>query len=205
MASSTIDNDSTLVDAPPSRLTGCGQIMTKTKTFKAIVSKAFEMIDDSGDGVIDKAELYAGLLLVHLNLAKNAGPAACYPPTRVVCDRIFRAADIDGNGVLDHEQFHWVMGVLCAQILARMVVFFAVMIITVPFIGSWAVELANVPEKSYMEKLIRVAISLLVLFLIVPALFNAIDARFSGSVSGTIGADSSLLPSDRHEERQQRR
>lgn len=178
--------------------------MTKTRTFKVIVSKAFEMIDDSGDGVIDKAELYAGLLLVHLKLAKNAGPAACYPPTRAVCDRMFRAADRDGNGVLDHEQFHWIMGVLCAEILARMVVFFAVMILTVPFLGSWVVEIGKIPEESYLEKLIRVGISMLVFFFIVPALFNAIDARYSGSVSGTIGADSSLLPSNRDEERQQR-
>jgi len=163
------------------------------------------MIDDSGDGVIDKTELYAGLLLVHLKLAKNAGPAACYPPTRAVCDRMFRAADRDDNGVLNHDQFHWVMGVLCAQILARMVVFFAVMIITVPFLGSWVIELAKVPEESYLEKLIRVVISMLVFFFIVPALFNAIDARYSGSVSATTGADSSLLPSDRQEERQQRR
>ena len=33
-----------------------------------------------------------------VNLAKYAGPAACYPPTRAVVDQLFDAADADHSG-----------------------------------------------------------------------------------------------------------
>ena len=38
-------------------------------------------MDSTGNGEVTKDELYAGLLLVHLNLAKFAGAAACYVST----------------------------------------------------------------------------------------------------------------------------
>jgi hypothetical protein len=43
-----------------------------------VVKHAFNVVDSNGTGEVGKAELYAGLLLVHLKLAKHAGPAACY-------------------------------------------------------------------------------------------------------------------------------
>jgi hypothetical protein len=43
-----------------------------------MVTKAFNDCDTSKSGEVDKQELYAGLLLVHLKLAKFAGAAACY-------------------------------------------------------------------------------------------------------------------------------
>lgn len=35
-------------------------------------------MDIANKGEIDKVELYAGLLMIHLKIAKYAGPAACY-------------------------------------------------------------------------------------------------------------------------------
>ena len=46
-----------------------------------LVKHAFGVVDSNGTGEVGKAELYAGLLLVHLKLAKHAGPAACYVST----------------------------------------------------------------------------------------------------------------------------
>jgi len=50
----------------------------RTGAFRKLCKWAFDICDSDGTGEIDKTELYAGLLLVHINLAKYAGPAACY-------------------------------------------------------------------------------------------------------------------------------
>jgi hypothetical protein len=55
-----------------------GNILTRSKPFKMIVKKVFQDMDFEGNGQVDKNELYMGLLMVHLKLAKCAGPAACY-------------------------------------------------------------------------------------------------------------------------------
>ena len=56
--------------------------MTRSRAFKALVSRAYAVCDNDKSGEVGKAELYAGLLLVHLKLAKFAGPAACYVSLR---------------------------------------------------------------------------------------------------------------------------
>ena len=43
---------------------------------------AFKVCDQNGSGRINKTELYTGMLLVYLNLAKYVGPAACYVRVR---------------------------------------------------------------------------------------------------------------------------
>jgi len=205
---------------PPSSLIyRCGTILTNSKIFQDLVCKAFQICDDSGDGVVDEAELYAGLLLVHLNLAKHAGPAACYPPTRIVCDRLFEAADKDNSGGLDKQQFHSVMCILCVQILSRMLVYYMVLILCVPILASHVIFLAQIPEGTFLELATRESVSIIMFFLAVPVLWNKIDARYSGSdaggnpnsgAAGTADADNSespalLLPSKRQEQRQRRR
>ena len=56
--------------------------LTRRQFFQKMVTKAFKDIDTTKSGEVDKQELYAGLLMVHLKLAKFAGAAACY----VSCD-----------------------------------------------------------------------------------------------------------------------
>ena len=53
-------------------------ILTRSKPFRMIVKKAFHDMDAEKNGEVDKNELYMGVLMVHLKLAKFAGPAACY-------------------------------------------------------------------------------------------------------------------------------
>ena len=204
--------------SPSSLVHRCGTILTKSGAFEILVDKAFAVCDDSGDGIVDEAELYAGLLLVHLNLAKHAGPAACFPPTREVCDRLFDAADQNNSHGLDKQQFHWVMGILCVQILSRMMAYYVVLILAVPILASYVISIAHVPEDTYLELATRESVSMLSFFFVVPLLWNAIDARYSGSGDGENpsdiatgsaatdgGSPSLLLPSKRQEQRQRRR
>ena len=142
------------------------------------------MCDDSGDGIIDEAELYAGLLLVHLNLAKYAGPAACYPPTRKVCDRLFHKADRDRSGGIDRTEFQYIVGVLCAQIMSRMMVYYIVLILCVPIVATCVVTTANIPKDTYLELATRESVSCVMFFLAIPLLWNTVDARYSGGGVG---------------------
>jgi len=53
-------------------------MLTESRPFQMMVESTFKSMDRTGNGHVSKDELYAGLLLVHLKLAKFAGAAACY-------------------------------------------------------------------------------------------------------------------------------
>lgn len=193
-------------------------MLTESNAFRDLVSKTFDDMDDSGDGVVDEAELYSGLLLVHLKLSKYAGPSATFPPDRDTCERLFQAADLNNSGGLDRNQFHWVMSVLSAEIFFRMFVHYVVMILCVPVLASRVISLARIPKDTYLELAARQALSMGVFFLAVPFLWNIINERYSGgSASGSPNSDTvgtadadadvseSLVPSKREEQRQRRR
>ena len=55
-----------------------GNFLTRSTRFCKLVDYVYNVCDADKTGQIGKSELYAGLLLVHLNLAKYAGPAACF-------------------------------------------------------------------------------------------------------------------------------
>jgi Ca2+-binding EF-hand superfamily protein len=83
--------------------------LTRTKAFQRLVAWAFSACDNDKTGEINKSELYAGILLVHVTLAKYAGAAACYPPTRQVIDELFEASDTDKSGTILEEEFTQIM------------------------------------------------------------------------------------------------
>lgn len=58
-----------------------GNILTRSKPFKALVDRVFKACDTSKTGNISKTDLYIGLLSVHITLARYAGPAACFVST----------------------------------------------------------------------------------------------------------------------------
>ncbi len=203
---SATESGSNLVEptaSPPTRLSKLGRKLTKTKTFGLFVDHAFDMIDDSDDGLIDEAELYAGLLMMHIQLAKHAGPAACYPPSRAVVDRMFRAADPDRSGTLTREEFSWVMGIMCANILGRMFIFYVLVILSIPFVASLVIRAFKIPEETYFEKAVRETITVLVFYFIIPLLWNIVDKHYGGSNTGT-GNGQALISSNRDEQREKR-
>mmetsp|Transcript_99395 Transcript_99395/g.148842 ORF Transcript_99395/g.148842 Transcript_99395/m.148842 type:complete len:189 (-) Transcript_99395:149-715(-) len=161
--------------APESKAPPSGNFLTKSSFFKTIVTKTFEVCDANGTGEIKKEELYAGLLLVHLKLAKFAGPAACYPPTRDVCDTLFDAADHDNSGGIDKQEFVKIMGICCAQILSRMLVYYLILVLLVPIVAAKVVDIGEIPAGSYQEMAAEQVISMSLFYVAIPLLWNAID------------------------------
>jgi len=181
------------------------RFLTHTRAFQTGVSKAFAICDHSGDGKVDENELYTGLILVHLELAKHAGPAACFPPTRAVCDRHFAESDRDGSGYINRAEFHYIVEILCADILSRMFVYYLLIVLCVPILATFLLHLCRIPLGTYYELITREGLSFAVLFLIVPLLWNIVDAR--SNVAGDRPTEESiaLLSGRRKEQRRRRR
>jgi hypothetical protein len=106
--------------------------LTRTKAFRRLTKWAFSECDVKKTGKISRNDFYAGMLIVHLQLAKYCGSAACYPPTREVCDKIFDGCDKDESGTIEESEFSQCMVVCCAQISTRIAVYYGFIILLVP-------------------------------------------------------------------------
>ena len=99
--------------------------LTRTKTFEKLAKYAFDMCNsDKESGEIDKTELYAGILLVHLNLAKYAGAAACYPPSRATVEKLFDVVDVDNSKTIDEREFIHILKICSVDIASRVFVYY---------------------------------------------------------------------------------
>jgi hypothetical protein len=165
--------ESKISNSPPPQQSG--NYLTRSKAFQTLVKKTFEQVDTAKNDEVDKNELYAGLLMVHLKLAKFCGPAACYPPSKEACDKLFDAADADQSGGISCEEFSRILGVLCAQIMFRMLVYYLVLILFVPFLSSRVVDFLKIDNGSYLEMAAEQAISMSVFFGAIPTIWNTID------------------------------
>jgi len=150
-------------------------MLTESKPFKLMVESTFKSVDRTGNGQVTKDELYAGLLLIHLKLAKFAGAAACYPPEKSVCDTLFDAADHDKSGGIDQEEFVAIMGVCCAQILSRMMFYYLILLLFVPYFSANIVDALWIPNGGYLEMIMETIIGFLMFYIAVPIAWDFVD------------------------------
>jgi len=94
--------------------------ITRTKFFKGMAKRVFNDLDADGSGELDIDELYSGILMVHLQLAKFFGSAACKPPTRETVQNMFFDFDDDNSGSLNVEEFLAMCVLLVGQVSALM-------------------------------------------------------------------------------------
>jgi len=154
---------------------GKGSLLTNSKPFKMMVSSTFKGMDSTGSGEVSKDELYAGLLLIHLKLSKFVGAPACYPPVKDTCDGMFEAADHDHSGGIDEEEFSSIMAVCCGQIMSRMVAYYLVVMLGVPYTAAKVVDLLPIENGSIWEKLTETIVGFAIFSLAIPLLWNKID------------------------------
>jgi len=120
-----------------------GSFWTRTRTFKKLCKWAFKTCNNpcqKEEKRLTKSELYSSLLLVYLNIAKYAGPAACYPPSREAFSTLFDACDVDKSGDICEEEFTTIMIILTSQMTWRIFIFYALAILMVPQISIWIVN-----------------------------------------------------------------
>eukprot|EP00536_Pseudo-nitzschia_multiseries_P008459 jgi/Psemu1/257265/estExt_Genewise1Plus.C_2150017 len=155
-----------------------GNIVSRSKGFKKLVDKIFAACDTSKSGEISKSELYVGMLSVHITLARYAGPAACFPPTREVSDQLFEAADADNSGSIDKIEFENILMILGAQIVSRMFTYYAILILFVPWFATIVIDSTDcIPKGGFLEGVANQVISASIFMLAVPLVWNAIDSK----------------------------
>jgi hypothetical protein len=188
-----VTTSTTAVVTPQSRNgSSKGNILTRTKLFSNLTKWSFEQCDLNHTQHINRDELYTGILLVHLQLAKYAGVAACYPPSRNAINKLFDASDHNQSGYIEEMEFTNIMIVACTQITSRIFVYYTIIVISVPYItGQLIRTLLNVDQYlgfqndiQWLEsiltygKIVETTLSFLVFFILVPYIFDFIDSYF---------------------------
>jgi hypothetical protein len=179
-----------------------GSFLTRSRAFKKLTKWAFSVCDSDKTGQLGKSELFAGLLLVHINLAKYAGAAACYPPSREVVEELFDASDDDHSGYIDEEEFTSIVVICCGQIFSRILVYYSILVVLAPYLAGYIVsnidgfvlgsELLAKPgllPKPVIDTVLYVmepAVGLVFFFLLIPLLFNVIDSFSKTAAEKTV-------------------
>ena len=113
---------------------------SKSKRFQKLVDHVYASIDTDNSGEIDKQELYAGLILIHLRLAAYVGPAACRPATKEYVEEIFDLLDHDGSGQLNRQEFGTVITVLLSQIMTRVCLHLVFPLVIIPLVAQYLLD-----------------------------------------------------------------
>lgn len=113
---------------------------TQTDYFQKVVQSSFEKIDMDKSGTVTPEELYAGLLLIHLNLSVYAGAAASRPASKKYVVKIFKVLDVNHSGKLTKEEFGEVMKVLYSQVFMRIVLQWSFTLMLVPLISTCVIK-----------------------------------------------------------------
>lgn len=118
---------------------GKTSFFTRSVRFQKMVDNVFVSIDTDNSGEVDKKELYAGLILIHLQLAAYVGPAACRPATKEYVEEIFDLLDVDESGQLNREEFGTVMALLVSQITTRVFMYLVFPLAIIPFAAEFLI------------------------------------------------------------------
>lgn len=97
------------------------------------------------------------------------------PPVKDTCDGMFEAADHDHSGGIDEEEFSSIMAVCCGQIMSRMVAYYLVVMLGVPYTAAKVVDLLPIENGSIWEKVTETIVGFAIFSLAIPLLWNKID------------------------------
>ena len=92
-----------------------------------------------------------------------------------MCDNLFDAADHDKSGGIDKEEFVAIMGVCCAQILTRMMFYYLILLLFVPYFSANIVDFLLIPNGSYLEMIMETTIGFAMFYIAVPVVWDFVD------------------------------
>ena len=98
-----------------------------------LAAKVFAEVDANGDGRLDAAELYSGVLLVYMNVAAYV---YVQPPSRKAVLAELAELDEEHDGTLDAEEFECFVVWLTAGLVLRAAAHLAVMLVVGPLLSN---------------------------------------------------------------------
>eukprot|EP00980_Cylindrotheca_fusiformis_P020491 scaffold7542_cov113-Cylindrotheca_fusiformis.AAC.7 len=150
-------------------------VITDSQYFSKLVDWAYHVCDPEGTNKIGKSDLYAGLLLVHVKMAKVAGSAATFPPERTTVNQLFDACDISSTGTINREEFDIFLTVSSAQIFGRILINWLTYIFVIPYYSKRIVDSFGLTEGTYWETVAEQACGLFLFIVIMPIIWGIID------------------------------
>ena len=100
------------------------------------------------------------------------------------------------RGGIDATEFTQIIDVLCAQILFRMLAYYLVLILCVPYISTKVVDAVKIPNGSYAEMAAEQCISMSLFFLVIPNIWNTIDEHTEKRIIEKVSAAASSNVND---------
>ena len=138
------------------------------------------------------AIFYLRLLILSISLfSLSLSIILPQPPTRAVSDAIFDAADADRSGQIDHDEFVQIVGIVCRQLLKRMLVYYGLMVVVVPVIAIQLVRLLGTKIQlpgPFAEKLAEHVTTGYIFTQVVPYFWNKIDATAHQNITDQTSA-----------------
>lgn len=118
---------------------GCNSI----PGLKGMIDDIFDAADSNKDGRVDIDESYVLILKLYIKVNRQA---PVNPPSREVSEVLFRAADNDGSGRLNKEEFLELATTLLGRAGLRVAAYKAITLLAAPFLGAY---LAATACRSY--------------------------------------------------------
>lgn len=89
--------------------------------------------------------------------------------------QLFDAGDHDHSGGIDREEFGIIIKVCCAQLTGRIISYWAILILLVPYLAQHVIHYFMIDTGTYLEMAAEQSISLVLFFLVIPLIWNRID------------------------------
>ena len=143
----------------------------------------FEACDGDHSGSLTYDEVYAGVLLAHLHLARYAGIAALYPPSRNQVMEFCEKVDPKGKQAVGRTEFREIVKLTMAHLGSRIIIYYGFLVLLVPMIASRIVSRLRFIHSSAVENILALFFCLGVF----PSAFAFVD-RVLRTFLGKIGA-----------------
>ncbi|KAL3783810.1 hypothetical protein ACHAW5_003206 [Stephanodiscus triporus] len=173
--------------------------LTRTRYFQRAIDASFDKIDVDGSGDVTLDELYAGLLLIHLQMAAYVGASACKPASKSYVAEIFHLLDKDHSGVLTREEFSSVMKILYSQVFTRIVIQWSLTLMVVPVVSQFIIEYATAllswMAREFSKDVDDDSYSMQSLLWRAWRLFLSCVSRWTDGMEGAIATATDMIPS----------
>jgi hypothetical protein len=159
----------------------------KIPPLQRLTEWAFQVCDVDQKGRINKSELYAGVLLVHLHMAKYAGLSVCYPPSREQIYALFDIIDQPPTGRINQDDFTDIVVACCAHLTSRVVIYYSTILLVVPMLVQQVIGFyyrctqkllpAWLGQYLALELILKQFVTLVLFVGVVPWIYNQLDQR----------------------------